>query len=129
MYGAKNLKFYHFNARPHVQKQVKKYLETQSLKVITHPTYSPDLALFDFDLKVIYQQRLSNHFDCERLSTQITVMVSEIPEFEYRKDLNKWIEITQASIKNQGQHPEHLIEKKFQKCRFIFYKTSIVITY
>jgi hypothetical protein len=56
-------------------------------------------------------------------------MVSEIPEFEFRKDLNKWIEITQASIKNQGHHPEHLIEKKFQKCRLIFYKTSIVITY
>ena len=63
------------------------------------------------------------------MSTQITVMVSEIPVFEFRKDLNKWIEITQASIKNQGHHPEHLIEKKFQKCRLIFYKTSIVITY
>ena len=37
--GSKNLKFYHFNARPHVQKDVKKYLETQNLKVITHPTY------------------------------------------------------------------------------------------
>jgi hypothetical protein len=49
-------------------------------------------------------------------------MLSEIPEFEFRKDLNKWIEITQASIKNQGHHSEHLIEKKFQKCRFIFIK-------
>ena len=41
-------------------------LETQNLKVITHRTYSPDLAFCDFDLKVIYKQRLSNHFDCER---------------------------------------------------------------
>ena len=31
--GSKNLKFYHFNARPHVQKDVKKYLETQNLVV------------------------------------------------------------------------------------------------
>jgi hypothetical protein len=120
MYGTKKLKFYHFNARPLVQKDVKKYLETKGLKVITHPTYSPDLALYDFDLKFIYKQRLSNHFDCERLSHQITVMVSEIPEFEYRKDLNKWIEIMQASIKYQGHYSAHLIEKIFQKCRIIF---------
>jgi hypothetical protein len=89
---------------------VKKYLETQTFKVITHPNYSPDLALCDFDLKVTYKQRLSNHFDCERLNDQITVMVSEIPEFvmvseipefEYRKDLNKWIEIMQAEMCNR----------------------------
>jgi hypothetical protein len=98
-YGTENLKFYHFNARPHFQKDIKKYLETQNLKVIIHPTYSPDLALCDFNLKVIYKQRLSNHFDCERLSNQVTVMVSEIPEFEYRKDLNMWIEVMQASLK------------------------------
>ena len=61
-------------------------LETQNLKVITHRTYSPDLAFCDFDLKVIYKQRLSNHFDCERKRDQITVIVSEIPEFEVRKD-------------------------------------------
>ena len=28
-------------------------------------------------------------------------MVSEIPEFEYRKDLNKWIEIMQAEMCNR----------------------------
>ena len=47
-------------------------------------------------------QRLSNHFDCERLSGEITVIVSEIPEFEYRNDFNKWIGIMQTSIKYQG---------------------------
>ncbi len=46
----------------------------------------PDLALCDFDLKAIYKQRLSCHFDCERSSDQKTVMVSEIPDFEYRKE-------------------------------------------
>ena len=81
----------------------------------------PDLALCDFDLKVIYKQRLSCHFDCERSSDQITVMVSEIPEFEYRKDFNKRIEIMQASIKYHGHYSEHLIENFFQNCRFIFF--------
>ena len=41
-------------------------------------------------------------------------MVSEIPEFELRKDLNKWIEIMQVSIKYQGHYSEHLIEKNFE---------------
>jgi hypothetical protein len=56
-------------------------------------------------------------------------MVSEIPEFEYRKDLNKWIEIMQVSIKYQGQYSEHLIEKKFQKCRpiFLLLQSSLLI--
>jgi hypothetical protein len=114
MYGTRNMKFFHFNTRPHVQKDVKKYLETQNLKVITHPLYSPDLALCDFDLSVLYKQRLSNHFDCERFSDRKTVMGSEIPEFEYRKDLNKRIEIMQACIKYYGHYSEHLIEKIFQ---------------
>ncbi len=59
------------------------------------------------------------------MSTQITEMVSEIPEFEYRKDLNKWIEIMQASIKNHGHYSEHLIEKKFQNVVSFFIKHII----
>ena len=36
--------------------------------------------------------------------------------------MNKWIEITQASIKNQGHHPENLIEKKFKNVVSFFIK-------
>ena len=49
-------------------------------------------------------------------------MVSEIPEFEYRKDLNKRIEIMQASIKYDGHYFEHLIEKIFQNVVSFFLK-------
>jgi len=38
----------HDNARPHVAKVVKKYLETLKWDVLLHPSYSPDIALSDY---------------------------------------------------------------------------------
>ncbi|GFX71822.1 mariner Mos1 transposase [Trichonephila clavipes] len=38
------------NARPHVAKVVKTYLETLKWKVLPHPLYFPDLALSDYHL-------------------------------------------------------------------------------
>ena len=40
----------HDNARPHVAKPVKTYLETLQLEVLPHPAYSPDIASSDFHL-------------------------------------------------------------------------------
>ncbi|KAG5318572.1 MOS1T transposase, partial [Pseudoatta argentina] len=40
----------HDNARPHVAKPVKTYLETLKWEVLTHPLYSPDTAPSDFHL-------------------------------------------------------------------------------
>ena len=80
MYGTKNLKFHHDNARPHVHKDVKKYLESQNLTVMSHPPYSPDLAPCDVWLNSYIKQRLSNHSSSESLSDQITEIVSSIPD-------------------------------------------------
>ena len=38
----------HDNARPHVAKVVKKYLETLKWDVLSHPPYSPDIAPSDY---------------------------------------------------------------------------------
>ncbi|KAG5315339.1 MOS1T transposase, partial [Pseudoatta argentina] len=40
----------HDNARPHVAKPVKTYLETLKWKVLPHPPYSPDIAPSAFHL-------------------------------------------------------------------------------
>lgn len=40
----------HDNARPHVAKPVKTYLETLQWEVLPHPPYSPDIAPSDFHL-------------------------------------------------------------------------------
>ncbi|KAG5325402.1 MOS1T transposase, partial [Pseudoatta argentina] len=40
----------HDNARPHVAKPVKTYLETLKWEVLPHPLYSPDIASSDFHL-------------------------------------------------------------------------------
>jgi len=38
----------HDNARPHVAKVVKKYLETLKWDILPHPSYSPDIAPSDY---------------------------------------------------------------------------------
>ena len=40
----------HDNARPHVARPVKTYLETLTWEVLPHPPYSPDIAPYDYHL-------------------------------------------------------------------------------
>ena len=108
--GTRNLKFHHDNAKPHVHVSVKKYLEDQNFVVMDHPPYSPDLAPCDFWLFSYIKSRLSNHTGSESLSAQITEIVSSIPESEYRKTFNKWLERMQYCIKYEGHYFEHLIK-------------------
>ena len=42
--------FQHDNARPHVAKPVKNYLENVEWEVLPHPPYSPDIAPSDYYL-------------------------------------------------------------------------------
>ncbi|KAG5314671.1 MOS1T transposase, partial [Pseudoatta argentina] len=46
----------HDNARPHVAKPVKTYLETLKWEVLPHPPYSPDIAPSDFHLFPVCQR-------------------------------------------------------------------------
>ena len=57
--GTKNLKFHHDNARPHVAKKVKDYLNDQNFVIMDQPPYSPDLAPSDFLLFDYVKQRLT----------------------------------------------------------------------
>ncbi|EGI69030.1 Mariner Mos1 transposase, partial [Acromyrmex echinatior] len=53
--------FFHDNARPHVAKVVKKYLETFKWDVLPHPPYSPDIAPSDYWLFRRMQHNLASH--------------------------------------------------------------------
>ncbi|GFY05251.1 mariner Mos1 transposase [Trichonephila clavipes] len=65
----------HDNARPHVAKVVKTYLETLKWEVLLHPLYSPDLAPSDYHLFRSMAHGLADqHF---RSYEKIDVMVAE----------------------------------------------------
>ena len=105
------MKFHHDNARPHVAKSVKSYLEQQELTVIRHPPYSPDLAPCDFWLFDLIKRNLSDATDVKDLNRQITAILQNIPKEEYLKTFNKWLERMQLCIDNQGDYFEHLNNK------------------
>ncbi|CAD7000364.1 unnamed protein product [Ceratitis capitata] len=52
----------HDNARPHVAKVVKMYLETLKWEVLPHPPYSPDFAPSDFHLFRSMAHGLADHY-------------------------------------------------------------------
>jgi len=61
----------HDNARPHVAKPVKTYLETLKWEVLPHPPYSPDIAPFDYHLfrSMTYglsEKRFTSYEDCKK---------------------------------------------------------------
>ena len=45
---SKNVNIFHKNAKTPVAKIVKDYLNNESIQIIDHPPYSPDLATCDF---------------------------------------------------------------------------------
>ena len=78
--GVKNMKILHDNAKPHVAKIVKAYLENEGITIIDHPPYSPDLAPCDFWLFSKLKQSLDSHPDVESLKNQITEVLEAIPK-------------------------------------------------
>ncbi|KAG5322949.1 MOS1T transposase, partial [Pseudoatta argentina] len=61
----------HDNARPHVAKPVKTYLETLKWEVLPHPLYSPDIAPSDYHLfrslaHSLCEQKFTPYEDCTK---------------------------------------------------------------
>lgn len=110
--GTKSMKLLHDNARPHVAKKVKTYLEQQGIATISHPPYSPDLAPCDFWLFSTIKRQLGDHSSEESLKTAITKILKNISVNEYRKTFEKWLERMQLCIDRDGDYFEHLIKKK-----------------
>ena len=100
----------HDNARPHVAKNVKAYLESEGMVTIDHPPYSPDLAPCDFWLFDKIKQSLTDHKSAISLKKQITEILGAIPKEEYLKTFQKYLERMQLCINNHGDYFEHLIK-------------------
>jgi len=109
--GTKNMKFHHDNAKPHVAKCVKSYLNSNGFTIIRHPPYSPDLAPSDFWLFDYIKRQLTDHTNRKSLEKEITEILENIPKEEYQKTFNKWLERMELCIQNQGHYFEHLINK------------------
>ena len=107
--GVTNMKLLHDNARPHVHKNVRNFLENQGIGLVEHPPYSPDLAPCDFWLFDYIKRELDDHESAESLEKQITKIVKSIPKKEYQKTFEKWVERMQFCVDIEGDYFEHII--------------------
>ena len=57
----KNIKFYQDNAKTHIEQIGILCLENQNFIIMNHPSYSPDLAFYDFWLFDYIKQHLDDH--------------------------------------------------------------------
>ena len=105
--GARNLKFHHDNARPHVAKEVIEYLKSEHFAIMDHPAYSPDLAPSDFWLFDYVKKQLTDHLSEESLVDEITKIVNSISKAEFAKTFDKWVERMKLCIKHKGHYFEH----------------------
>ena len=106
----KNMKILHENAKPHVAKVVKKYLDDEGITIIDHSPYSPDLAPCDFRLFSMFKQSSDTHSNVESLKSLITEVFESIPKEEYLKTFRKYLERMQLCVNNRGEYFEHLLK-------------------
>ena len=108
--GLHAIKLRHDNARVHQTNDIKTFLQEQGVMVMPHPPYSPDLAPSDFWLFGNLKRQLGSYSDSKSLQQAVTKTLRAIPEDEFRKTFNKWIERMQLCITNKGGYFEHLMK-------------------
>lgn len=98
----------HDNARPHVAKVVKKYLETLKWEVLPHPPYSPDVAPSDFHLFRSMAHGLADqHFQSfEELEKWIASWIASKEDSFFRAGIRKLPERWEKVVASDGQYFE-----------------------
>jgi histone-lysine N-methyltransferase SETMAR len=109
-HGVRDMLLLHDNAKPHVHKNVRNFLQSKGLKEIDHPPYSPDLAPCDFWLFDYIKERLDDEESPETLATSIANILSSIPTSEYRKTFKKYIERLELCVLAEGDYFEHFMK-------------------
>lgn len=108
--GVKNIKLLHDNARAHDNQDVLKYLQKETINLLPHPPYSPDLSPCDYWLNDYIKRNLTDHDNENSLFDEVTRIVFDIPKEEYKKTFDKLIVRMELCIKNKGEYFEHLME-------------------
>ena len=98
----------HDNARPHVVKPVKTYLETVKWEVQSHPPYSLDMAPFDYYLfrsvaHGLPDQQFRSYEDIEKW---LDSWIASKDEDFYRNGIRALPEIWAKGVANDGQYSE-----------------------
>lgn len=108
--GVKGIKLLHDNAKPHVAAETKTFLKEQGINVMPHPPYSPDLSPCDFWLFDYIKKNLPDQTSKDNLFKEVSKVVVNIPEKEYKKTFKKLLERMQLCIENKGEYFEHLVK-------------------
>ena len=98
----------HDNARPHVAKPVKTYLETLKWEVLPHPPYSPDIAPSDYYLfrsmaHGLADQQFRSYEDIEKW---LDSWIASKDEHFYRNGIRALPERWAKVVANDGQYFE-----------------------
>lgn len=108
--GLRGILLLHDNARPHVSKMTRSFIEEQGVTEIDHPPYSPDLAPCDYWLFDYIKQHLEDVTSSETLVTAITAIMKKIDKKEYFKTFQKYVERLEYCILVEGDYFEHLLK-------------------
>ena len=97
--------FQHDNARPHVVRPVKIYLETLKWEVLPHPPYSPDIAPSDYHFFRSMAHSLSHqHFHSyEEIGKLIDSWIDSKDESFFRDGIRQLPEIWKKVMSSVGQ--------------------------
>jgi transposase len=96
------------NARPHVAKRIKQYLEDNNLKSAPHAPYSPDLAPSDFFL-FGHMKRLLQGTEfqtAEEFLDEVVRTLADIPLETLMATFHEWLQRLQACIDGDGEYME-----------------------
>lgn len=98
----------HDNARPHVAKQVKTYLQTLKWEVLHHPPYSPDVAPSDYHLFRSMTHGLADqHFQYyEEVKNWIDSWIASKDDQFFRRGIRMLPERWEKVVASDGQYFE-----------------------
>lgn len=110
LYGQRHDKviLLHDNARPHVAKPVKTYLETLQWEVLPHPPYSPDIAPSDYHLFRSMAHGLSEQrfHSFEETEKWIDSWIASKDKSFFRRGIQLLPERWEKVVSNDGQYFE-----------------------